>query len=64
MNYEHLRILNRPLNRLETWMHRAHLQKKDTNFLRHYDDAHFHRSYHANESLIIDAENQITHLLS
>jgi len=28
INYEHLRILNRPLNRLETWMHRAHLQKK------------------------------------
>jgi hypothetical protein len=59
INYDHLKILNRPLKRLETWIHRDHLQKNDKNFLRHYDDAHFHRNYHANESLILDAENQL-----
>jgi hypothetical protein len=59
IHYEHLKILNRPLNRLETWIHRTHLQKKDTNFLRHYDDAHFHRSYHDNADLIMDAEHQL-----
>lgn len=59
INYEHLIILNRHLNRLETCIYRDHLQKNHKNFLRHYDDAHFHRSYHDNEALIMDAEHQL-----
>lgn len=59
INYEHLKILNRPLKRLEMWAYKTHLQRNETNFLRYYDDAHFHRSYHDNARLIHDAEKQL-----
>ena len=31
----------------------------NTNFINEYDDAHFHRSYYANEQLILNAEKQL-----
>lgn len=57
--YEHLKVLERPIKRLETWMYRDHLAKGHTNFTKEYDDAHFHRHYFNNEDIILDAENQL-----
>lgn len=59
IHYEHLKVLNRPLKRLETWIYRNHLQKNDKNFLKYYDDAHFHRNFQTNADLIMDAEMQL-----
>jgi len=59
INYPHLKILNRPLNRLEVWMYNEHLQRGDSNFFVKYDDCHFHRSYSKNQYLIEDAERQL-----
>ena len=56
--YPHLKVLNRPIKRLEMWMYRDHLRLGHTNFIRNYDDAHFHRSYVANAQLIANAEVQ------
>jgi hypothetical protein len=58
INYEHLKILNRPLKRLEVWNYHQHDNTKK--FIFDYDDAHFHRSYYQNESLILDAEKQLS----
>ena len=59
INYEHLKVLNRPIKRLEMSDYKNHLLRNNTNFLRYYDDAHFHRSYHDNVHLIRDAVNQL-----
>jgi hypothetical protein len=59
IHYEHLKILNRPLKRLEVYMYKKHLKHNHKYFTRHYDDVHFHRSYHDNAELIKDAENQL-----
>ena len=58
INYEHLKILNRPLKRLEVWNYYQH--DNNDNFIFNYDDVHFHRSYYKNESLILDAEKQLS----
>ena len=52
INYEYLKILNKPINRLEVIMYNAHLNNKNINFISNYDDMHFHRSYYDNEILI------------
>jgi len=57
--YPRLRVLNRPIRRLETWIYIEHLQNGDKNFISKYDDAHFHRNYHNNLKLILDAEMQL-----
>lgn len=59
IHYPHLKVLNRPLRRLEMWMYNQHLQRGDSNFFMNYDDAHFHRSFSQNHILIQDAERQI-----
>ena len=59
INYEGLKVLNRPINRLEVGGYHHHLNIGDTQFISRYDDAHFHRSYYANEQLILDAEKQL-----
>ncbi len=59
INYENLKILNRPIKRLEVEMYKEHLKNGDKNFISLYDDAHFHRNYFDNETLIIDAEKQL-----
>lgn len=59
INYEHLKILNRSIKRLEVSIYYNHLNNKDTNFISEYDDAHFHRSYFNNIELILDAEKQL-----
>jgi hypothetical protein len=59
INYQHLKVLNRPIKRLEIDMYKNHLNNRDINFISNYDDAHFHRNYSNNLSLILDAEKQI-----
>ena len=59
INYPYLHVLNRSIQRLEVDMYRDHLSNNDYDFISKYDDAHFHRSYFDNESLILDAETQL-----
>jgi len=59
INYVNLKVLNRPLKRLEINNYRDYLNNNYTNFINYYDDVHFHRNYFTNEELILDAENQI-----
>ncbi len=59
IHYPHLKVLNRPIKRLETWMYDAHLARGETSFINNYDDAHFHRSYPNNVTRILDAERQL-----
>lgn len=59
INYSNLKVLNRPIKRLETWTYDEHLSRGDTNFISQYDDAHFHRSYFGNEHRILHAEQQL-----
>lgn len=57
INYSSLKVLNRPIKRLETWDYINKLNSGNNNFISQYDDAHFHRSYKKNENLILHAEN-------
>jgi len=59
INYQHLKVLNRPLKRLEMDVYENHLKNRDDNFINKYDDAHFHRSYFKHEASILDAERQV-----
>lgn len=59
INYEKLQILNRPITRLETESYQQHLNNGDTDFIKKYDDAHFHRDYYVNEHYILNAESQL-----
>lgn len=60
INYPHLKVLQRPIKRLEMWIYKTHLKRGDKNFISQYDDSHFHRSYFDNQSLIADAERQLS----
>ncbi len=51
-SYSHLHVLNRPINRIETWT----FGYCDYNS---YDDCHFHRSFSKNYPLILKAEKQL-----
>ena len=57
--YPKLRVLERPIKRLETWTYEEHLENGHTHFIASYDDAHFHRSFFNNIELIRDAEAQL-----
>ena len=59
INYEHLKVLNRPLKRLDVDIYENHLKNKDENFVKNYDDAHFHRSCFKYEPLILHAQENI-----
>ena len=59
INYPHLKILNKPIKRLEVSIYQYHINKGDQNFIMYYDDAHFHRNYKNNEPYILDAEKQL-----
>ena len=58
-NYEHLVILNRPIKRLEVSVYLHHLNNNHVNFIKNYDDIHFHQSYNRNEVLIKHALTEI-----
>jgi hypothetical protein len=59
INYPNLKVLNRPIKRLETWNYIKYLNNKIPNFIKKYDDVHFHRNYAKNEILIFHAEQNI-----
>lgn len=59
INYPNLKVLNRPLRRLEVNIYHKHINNTDNNFLDRYDDIHFHRSYQNNEKIILHAKNQL-----
>jgi hypothetical protein len=59
IKYPNLKVLNRPIKRLEVTGYKKHLSKGDTNFIKKYDDAHFHRNYMNNKYLIEDSEKQL-----
>jgi hypothetical protein len=59
INYPQLKVLNRPIMRLEMCMYEQHLEDGDTYFIQKYDDAHFHRSYYSNEFYILYSESQL-----
>jgi hypothetical protein len=58
-NYKHLKILKRPIRRLEMYMFMHHLKHNQHLFLNNYDDAHFHRSYCDNIDFILHSEKQL-----
>jgi hypothetical protein len=58
-NYPHLKVLNRPIRRLEMWDYKVFQERNYTNFISNYDDGHFHRNYKNNEKYILDAEKQL-----
>jgi hypothetical protein len=60
IGYKYLKVLNRPIKRLEIDMYRQHLKRNDTDFIKGYDDVHFHRNFFNNLPLIHDAEQQLT----
>ena len=59
MKYPKLRVLCRPIKRLETHDYINFINKGISNFVKNYDDAHFHRSYIKNHNLILNAEKNI-----
>ena len=59
INYKNLKILNRPIKRLEMNDFKNLLNNNFTQFISNYDDAHFHRSYFKNIELISNAEKQL-----
>jgi len=61
IKYPNLKVLNRPIKRLETWMYIKYLINNINDFQNKYDDAHFHRSYTKNEKLILHAEKILLH---
>lgn len=59
INYPNLKVLNRPIKRLELSLFMKYLNDNKTSFIKNYDDAHFHRNYKNNYHLIMDAEKQL-----
>ena len=59
INYEHLKVLNRCVRRLEVNHYKTLLNSNRNNFIHEFDDMHFHRSYQNNETLILNAEQQL-----
>lgn len=59
INYPNLKILNRPIKRLEMYHLNLLINNNSTNFISNYDDAHFHRSYYKNLNLILNVEKQL-----
>ncbi len=62
INYSNLKVLNRPITRLETRDYVNRLNNGDKNFISQYDDCHFHRSYSKNIILIKNAEEQMQNI--
>jgi hypothetical protein len=60
INYSNLKILNRPIKRLEMDHFTNLVNSGKTNFISKFDDSHFHRSYHDNINNILNAEKQLS----
>lgn len=52
INYPNLKVLNRPIRRLEMNKCKKYLNNKNNTFIHKYDDVHFHRSYLKNNIYI------------
>jgi len=61
INYPHLKVLNRPIKRLETWdlIRNMNMNIANKEYISNYDDVHFHRSFNDNKNLILFVENKI-----
>lgn len=59
INYPHLKILNRPIKRLEINIQKNHINNHHTKYINNYDDAHYHRSYNKNKYLIEASEKEL-----
>lgn len=59
LKYDNLKILKRPIKRLEIDTYINHLKLGDKYFIKNYDDVHFHRDYDSNEELIYNALGQL-----
>jgi hypothetical protein len=59
INYPNLKVLNRPLKRLEMYDFNYKKSIGLNNFISNYDDSHFHRSYFNNIDNITHAEKQL-----
>jgi hypothetical protein len=61
IGYPHLKVLNRPIKRLEVREYKNRLAKGQKQFIHEFDDCHFHRDFEGNLPLILDAERQLMH---
>jgi hypothetical protein len=59
INYPHLKVLNRPIRRLEMWDYNTFFNNGSQPTISNYDDAHFHRSYFNNINYLLNAEKQL-----
>ena len=59
IKYPNLRVLKRPIKRLEIGDYKNFIKSGISNFEKNFDDAHFHRSYIKNVDLILNAEKNI-----
>jgi hypothetical protein len=59
INYHNLKVLSKPLKRLEINVQKNHILNCDKNYLIYYDDVHYHRSYFNNINLINEAEKEL-----
>jgi hypothetical protein len=59
IHYPYLKVLNRPIKRLETYDLIKNMNIADKDFISRYDDVHFHRSFNNNKDLILFVENKI-----
>jgi len=59
-NYPHLKVLDRPINRLQVWTCNDHIKQRDKNFIHMYDDFHCDREYARNLALIQIVESQLS----
>jgi len=62
INYPHLKVLNRPIKRLETAVYNDYLNNGVNYFIHLYDDCHFHRDFITNIPFIYEAEKQLYRL--
>jgi len=62
IKYPFLKVLNKPIKRLETCDYITRIKNGDSNFISQYDDCHFHRSFIKNKFLIENAEKQLQHI--
>ncbi len=60
INYQNLKILDRPIKRLEMEDFTNLVNSGETNFISNFDDSHFHCSYYDNINNILNAENQLS----
>lgn len=61
IKYPKLKVLNRPIRRLEMTFFENFMNESNEIFVNNYDDAHFHRDYFKNFEYILNTENQLIH---